>query len=48
MSKHRTSEEKLHIGKEVKDLHNLRPQPSLRPRGETAPPRGTNANNQYR
>lgn len=48
MSKHRTAEEKLHVGKEVKDLHNNKPRLPLRPRGETSLKKGTNASNQYR
>ncbi len=57
MSKHSPAEGKIHIGKSVRPLNpDARHKPNIetdRPKGvsksaSTAPPKGTNANNQYR
>lgn len=50
MSKHATAEQKLHVGKQVRRVPKRPPKkidPSINAT-PTMPPKGTNANNQYR
>ncbi|MDB5160750.1 MAG: hypothetical protein JWO96_130 [Candidatus Saccharibacteria bacterium] len=49
MSKHSNGEAKLHIGKEVRTRNRPANQrPDINGRASQVPPKGTNANNQYR
>lgn len=48
MSKHSPAEAKLHVAKEMRELHQPKQQASLRPKNSMAVPKGINSSNQYR